>query len=77
MYTRDCVVEKIKNIDDVIEKTLKVDNYSFEDGQGKQAVKYRPLADLREERKFWQGLLDELDGNKNRAPYSIGFNSRK
>lgn len=75
MYTREEIVIKIKNIDDVIEKTLKVENYSFEDGQGKQSVKYRSLTELNKERKYWQEKLEELDGN--RAPYSIGFNSRR
>uniref|UniRef100_UPI003F4C8AEF hypothetical protein n=1 Tax=Brachyspira catarrhinii TaxID=2528966 RepID=UPI003F4C8AEF len=61
IYTEEEIIEKIKKIDEEIEKQMSMSEYDVGDGQGNQRVKYRSLDELRNYKKDLEKQLEKLN----------------
>jgi len=71
IYTKEEIIEKIKHYDNLILEQSSMESYGFEDGHGKQSVKYKSMNELNKERNYWVNELKKLDGTDNTNIYSI------
>ena len=76
IYTRDEIIEKIKHYDKLILEQSGMESYGFEDGHGKQSVKYKSMNELNKERNYWMSELKKIDGSDDTLSYSITKESK-
>lgn len=72
IYTKEELIEQIKEIDNMIRASNGIQSYSIGDGQGTQSATRYSLSQLKDLRKELMSELASIDSSYARKPYRIG-----